>query len=137
MIPTPPPASPNSPVQVPPDPPSSDTIQQLDRAAQPLTVATPNTGTVQQFFDQLTETIGLPATVPTQNLFSDPSLYFENDEVIQLQPVLHADILNAVWIAGKTPEDVYISVLSSQLQSEHFQIVQKNNYGQGAVYEIS
>jgi len=134
---TPSPASPDLPVPSPPDPPLSPAIQELDETTQTSTVTASNPDTVQHFFDQLTETTGLPTTRPNYDLFPEPELYFENGETTELQPALHVDILNTVWIAGKTPEDVYISVLSSQLQSEHFQTVQKSNYGQGIVYEIS
>jgi len=88
---------------------------------------------VQTFFEELAAATGAPVNPPSPDLFAEPSLFFEaNNPEATLKP----DILRAVWMEGKTPQQVYISVLNSQLQDGNFQAVQKNDYGSGTVYEV-
>lgn len=88
---------------------------------------------VRPFFEQLASTAGVPIHPPSPDLFPDPSLYFEPTGA---ETTLKSNVLKAVWMDGKTPEQVYISVLNSQLQSGNFQTEQKPDYGGGTVYEI-
>lgn len=102
-------------------------------AAMPTPQPAASPDRVQSFFDEVSAATGVPVNPPSPDLFADPSLYFD---AVEPEPILKPAILRAVWMAGKTPEQVYISVLSSQLQSGNFQTEQKPDYGGGTVYEI-
>ncbi|MFH7244721.1 MAG: hypothetical protein ACHWZW_17945 [Spirulina sp.] len=101
---------------------------------QPISQSEGNANTAQTFVDQLAVTTGLPTNLPSPEVFSDASLYFD---LLETPPTLNSEILKAVWIDGRTPEQIYLSVLNSQLQNSSFQTIQKNNYGGGSVYEVT
>jgi len=109
-------ASPTPPPDASPDPPLEEPPDQ-----------------VQTFFEELAAATGAPVHPLSPDLFADPSLFFDANNP---EANLKADILRAVWMEGKTPQQVYISVLNSQLQDGNFQTIQKADYGGGAVYEV-
>ncbi|NEQ22260.1 MAG: hypothetical protein F6K28_24320 [Microcoleus sp. SIO2G3] len=132
-IPTPSSRATPSPSPTPSSTPAAEASATPTPAVTPTLPLEENPNTVQNFFEQLAATTGVPVNPPSPNLFHDPSLYFDSAET---EPTLKSDILRAVWMDGKTPEQVYISVLSSQLQSGNFQTEQKPDYGGGTVYKI-
>lgn len=110
----------------------SSPIPTPSSTSSPTSSPTESSSVVSDLFDRLGTggSSKLNDKSPSPSLFSDPSLFF--DEQAQLK----SGILRAIAISGKTPSQIYIDILVKQGQKANFQSFEKGNYGTGTVYEV-